>query len=533
MDFDIVIVNGQIIDGTGKPGCVGDVGIVEGKIAMVGKLKDFTSGKKIDATDLVVSPGFIDMHSHSEISILVNPRAESKIRQGVTTELVDNCGVSQFPLSAAIRDTVKKAFMGTYSVDVDWTWSSLDEYDAQLRESGTAVNHVPLVGHSTVRAGGMGFENRLPTPEELEAMKKLVREGMEQGAFGFSTGLTLSPSMFADTNDLVELCSVVAEYRGLYVTHARVFPGKYWDAMREAVEIGRRAGLPVHVAHMGLHKPYWGKADELIDVFQKARDEGQDVTFDVYPYIASSTHLAQLIPDWAQDGGLNAMVSRLLNPETRRQVEEEMAPDKGPGRAWEWENVMLAYAGPNGPHEWEGKMIAEIGELTGIPPVSVALTLIAEQENQAKVVIFGRIEDDVKTFLRHPIGMFGSDGFAFAPYGPTGVGKPHPRSYGTYPRILGKYVREEKTMSLEQAIYKATNFPAERLGLKNRGRVAEGLVADLVVFDPQTVIDKATFLEPHQYPVGIPFVLVNGQVVIENGEHTGALPGQLLRRPAN
>jgi len=530
MDFDIVIINGQIIDGTGQPGYAGDVGIVGGEIAVVGKLGDCKAGKAIDASGLIVCPGFIDMHSHSEISILVNPLAESKIRQGVTTELVNNCGVSQFPISATTRDMVKKASMGTYSIDVDWTWLSLDEYDVRLRESRTSVNHVPLVGHSTVRAGGMGFENRLPTSEEMEVMKNLVREGMEQGAFGFSNGLTLSPSMFADTDELVELCSVVAEYGGIYVTHARVFPGKYWDAMDEAMEIGRRAGLPVHVAHMGLHKPYCGRADELIDVFQKARDNGQDITFDVYPYIASSTHLAQLIPDWVQAGGLNPMVSRLRDPKTRRQVEEEMASDKGPGRAWEWENIMLSYAGPKGPHEWEGKMIAEIGELTGMSPVSAALTLIAEQENQAKVVIFGRIEDDVKTFLRHPIGMFGSDGFALAPYGPTGVGKPHPRSYGTYPRILGKYVREEKTMPLEQAIYKATNFPAERLGLKNRGRVAEGLVADLVLFDPQTVIDKATFLEPHQFPQGIPFVLVNGQVVIENGEHTGALPGQLLRR---
>lgn len=530
MDFNIVIVNAQIIDGTGSPAYVGDVGIIGGKIAVVGKLEDFTAGKTIDAAGLVVSPGFIDMHSHSEISILVNPRAESKIRQGVTTELVNNCGVSQFPVSSATRDMVKKASMGTYSIDVDWTWFNLDEYEVRLRETGTAVNHVPLVGHSTVRAGGMGCENRPPTPKELEAMKRLVREGMEQGAFGFSTGLTLSPSMFADTDELVELCHVVAEYAGFYVNHARVFPGKYWDAMREAVEIGKRAEIPVHIAHMGLHKPYWGKADELINVLQQARDKGQDVTFDVYPYIASSTHLAQLIPDWAQDGGLNAMVSCLRNPETRRQVEEEMAPDKGPGRAWEWDNIMLSYAGPNGPHEWEGKMIAEIGELTGVSPVSAALTLIAEQENQAKVVIFGRIEDDVKTFMCHPIGMFGSDGFALAPYGPMGVGKPHPRSYGTYPRILGKYVREEQTMSLEQAIYKATNFPAERLGLKERGRVAEGLVADLAIFDPQTVIDKATFLEPHQYPRGIPFVLVNGQIVIENGEHTGALPGQLLRR---
>jgi len=530
MDFDIVIVNGQIIDGTGSPGFAGDVGIVGDKIAAVKKLEDFTAGKTIDASGLVVSPGFIDMHSHSEISILVNPQAESKIRQGVTTELVNNCGVSQFPVSAATRDTVKKASMGTYSIDVDWLWFNLDEYGARLREGGTSVNHVPLVGHSTVRAGGMGFENRPPTPRELDIMKGLVREGMEQGAFGFSTGLTLSPSMFADTDELVELCNVVAEYGGLHVTHARVFPGKYWDAMREAVEIGKRAGLPVHVAHMGLHKPYWGKADELIGVLQRAKDNGQDVTFDVYPYIASSTHLAQLVPDWVQSGGLDAMVRRLQNPETLRQVEEEMSPDKGEGRAWEWENIMLSYAGPNAPREWEGKMIAEIGELTGISPVSAALTLIAEQENQAKVVIFGRIEDDVKTFLRHPIGMFGSDGFALAPYGPTGVGKPHPRSYGTYPRILGKYVREEKTMPLEQAIYKATNFPAERLGLKHRGRVAEGLVADLIVFDPRTVSDKATFLEPHQYPVGIPFVLVNGQVVIENGEHTGALPGQLLRR---
>jgi N-acyl-D-amino-acid deacylase len=253
----------------------------------------------------------------------------------------------------------------------------------------------------------------------------------------------------------------------------------------------------------------------------------------VYPYIASSTHFGQLLPAWIKTGGVDATVRRLQDPETRRQVEEELESGTGIRPRPDWENIMLSDAGPTGPREWEGKMLAEIAEPTGASPTSVMLTLIAEQEDQARGVFFGRSEEDVKTFMRHPIGMFGSDGFALAPHGPLGVGKPHPRSYGAYPRIMGKYVRKERTMPLEQAIYKASGFPAERLGLKDRGRVAAGLVADLVIFDPQTIIDKATFLEPHQYPAGIPFVLVNGQVVIENGEHTGALPGRLLRRPAN
>jgi N-acyl-D-aspartate/D-glutamate deacylase len=531
VDFDIIIAGGQIVDGTGGKPYAGDVGIKADRIAAIGKLER-SAARIIDAAGLAVSPGFIDMHSHSEISILVNPRAESKIRQGVTTELVNQCGISQFPLTPRSREAVKQATMGTYSLDVEWSWLTLDEYDERLQATGMALNHVPLVGHSTVRGGGMGYDKRPPTPDEMEAMKRLLRQGMEQGAFGFSTGLTLYPSMFADSDELVELCRVVAEYGGLYVTHARVFPEVQWEGIQEAVDIGRRAGLPVHVAHMGLHKPHWGRAAELIGILERGRQAGQDITYDVYPYIASSTYMSQLLPAWVQAGGVPAMVQRLGDRDLLRQIEQEMAVGPGPGRTWEWQNIMLAYAGPRGNRAWEGKSLADIAAMAGATPLSTMLMLIREQEDQATVVIFGRTEDDVKTFLRHPIGMFGSDGFAFAPYGPTGMGKPHPRSYGAYPRILGKYVREEKTMPLEQAVYKAAGFPAERLGLKDRGRVATGFVADLTIFDPQTVIDRATFVEPHQYPAGIPYVLVAGQLVIDGGEHTGALPGRLLRRGA-
>lgn len=530
MSFDIVVTGGQIVDGSGRSGFAGDVGIRAGKIAAVGSLPDDEAARSIDAAGLVVSPGFIDMHSHSEICVLVNPRAESKIRQGVTTELVNQCGVSQFPLTPQSRPAVKQATMGTYSLDLEWPWLTLDEYDQRLRATGIALNHVPLVGHSTVRGGGMGYEKRPPTSDELKAMQALIRQGMEQGAFGFSTGLTLYPSMFAETDELVALCQVVAEYGGLYVTHARGYPGPNWEGMPEAVEIGRRAGLPVHVAHMGLHKPNWGRAAEMIGILEDGCRAGQDITYDVYPYIASSTPMSQLLPAWVQAGGVPDMVRRLSDRDLLPKIEREMAPGPGPGREWEWENIMLSYAGPRGDRAWEGKSLADIGELAGIGPLSAMLTIIREQEDQAQCVIFGRTEDDVKTFLRHPIGMFGSDGLAFAPYGPTSIGKPHPRSYGTFPRILGKYVRDEKTMPLETAIYKMTGFSAQRLGLKDRGRIAEGMIADITVFDPNTVIDRATFTEPHQYPAGIPYVLVAGQLVIDGGEHTGALPGRLLRR---
>ena len=520
--FDILIQGGRVIDGAGTPSFSADVGIKAGKIAAVGALTE-ASAKRIDAPGLVVAPGFIDMHSHSDIALLANPRAESKIRQGVTTEVIGNCGESAAPLTPRmLADFKAESELDKLQIELDWL--SMGEYLAKLAKQGIALNVVPLIGHGTVRAAVMGYENRRPTPLEMQAMKTLVAQAMQEGAFGMSTGLIYAPSYYADTEELIELSQVAAQYGGLYCSHIRGEGDRLIEAVTEAITIGKESGAAVQLSHhKAVGKANWGKVKHSLALIDQARASGFDVTADQYPYIAASNSLSASLPPWMHEGSKDELLKRLTDPQVRARLRQEMAVREG-----YWEDTKISYC-PGRP-EYEGLSLQEIAELRGADPYETTFDLLCEEEAGVRVVRFGMSEEDVHTVMQHPMVMVGSDASALAPYGVLCQGKPHPRSYGTFPRVLGKYAREEQVISIEEAVRKMTSLPAQKLGLRDRGKLQAGMWADITIFQPETVRDKATYLDPHQYPCGIEYVLVNGKPVIIRGEHSGELPGKTLLR---
>jgi len=525
--LNVIIKNGRLVDGTGNPWFEADIGIKNGKVLEIGDLGSEDASRVINAKGLVVSPGFIDIHSHSEYSLLANSKAESKIRQGVTTEVNGNCGDSPAPIEGMTAEAAEEA--KEYNLDVDW--STLDEYLDRLENQGIALNAAQLIGHGTIRTAVMRYENRPPTPEELTRMKELVAQAMEDGAFGMSTGLFYLPGCFADTEEVIALCKIVAKYGGIYTSHIRGEGDPLIEAVAEAIEIGEKANIPVEISH---HKACgienWGKVKKTLRMMQEARSRDMDVTCDVYPYTACGTDLVSMIPNWAHEGGIGKLRERLNDLRIRERIKKEML--KGLS-GWEssvkqsgWRKIRVI--GWKEHKEFEGKTIAEIAELKGVDPFDLTFNLIMKKENPELIELAMR-EEDVCTVINHPLSMVGSDGWALAPHGVLGESKTHPRSYGTYPRILGKYVREEEVLSIEDAIRKMTSLPAQKLGLRDRGILRKEMWADVVVFDPSRVVDEATYEDPHRYPEGIDYVLVNGNMVVDKGKHTGTLPGKVLR----
>jgi len=523
--FDLVIRGGKLVDGTGNPWFEGDVAIQGGRIAALGSLGKAEAARVIDAAGLVVAPGFIDLHSHSDAELLVNPRAESKIRQGVTTEVIGNCGFSLAPLGPLGKERVQAELAG-YGLSL--TWETMAGYLETVEKQGVALNVAALIGHGTVRRSVMGYERRRPTAAELEAMKALVDQAMSDGAFGLTTGLIYPPGSFSETEELIELSRVVAKRGGFYASHLRDEGDRLLESVAEALEIGRKGGLPVQLSHhKAVGQANWGKVKESLRMIDEARASGLDVTADQYPYIATATGLSSIIPDWAQEGGAKKVLERLQHPETRRRLaaEVEAVQVKKGG----WDKILIPSVKTEKNRLFIGLDLAEIARRRQQAPVEAAFDLLIEEELEVGMIRFGMSEEDVRLVMSHPAVAIGSDGSALAPYGRLGQGKPHPRNYGTFPRVLGKYVREEGVLRLEEAVRKMTSLPARRLRLWDRGLLRPGFWADITIFDPVTVAERATFTDPHQYPAGIPYVLVNGQVVIEAGEHTGALPGQVLR----
>ena len=523
---DILIKNVRVIDGTGAPWFHGEVFVKDGKIAAVAKKVEATASRVIDGQGLVLAPGFIDSHSHSDTNWFLDPRGESKIRQGVTTEVTGQCGESGAPKRLDDQDAGQtEAAQGDAKMP---TWSSFDEYLTALSRNGVGVNLAALVGHGTVRIAGMGYDDRRPTPDEMARMKEYMKEAMEAGAFGFSSGLIYPPSAYASTDELVELAKVVASYGGIYATHMRNEELALLQSVNEAIEIGHRAGIPVHISHhKACDKRAWGQVKQSLAMIDEARRHGVDVTADQYPYVATATGLSAIIPSWAHDGGPKALLARLKDPEVGAALKSKVELDQGDDG---WYRLMITDVKSEKNKACEGKRMTEIAAMWGIPPVEAAWRLLCEEELEVGYVRFAMCEDDVKTVMKHPCVMIGSDASARAIDGPLSTGSPHPRAFGTFPRVLGKYCREEGLFPLETAVYKMTGLPAWRLGLWDRGLVRPGMAADLVLFDPDKVIDTATFENPKQYPVGIECVIVNGEVVIENGQHTGAIAGKVLRR---
>lgn len=525
----LLLRGGMVVDGTGSPGHRGDVAVVGDRIAAVGDLTGWSADVTLDVTGLVVAPGFIDMHTHSDLALLINGRAESKLRQGVTTEVIGMCGFSPAPCPEGRREEIQALF-GGWAREVEWTWGSFAQYLEALRDRGTSVNVVPLTGHGILRAGVMGQENRPPTASELDGMRAAVREAVDQGAFGFSSGLVYAPSMFADADELAALAAEMSAAGGIYFSHIRGESETLLDAVAEAVEIGRRGGVAVQIAHMKCEgQAYWGTVAAALDAVERAQQEGVDATFDVYPYTAWNTGLGQLLPAWAREGGPEAVVGRLRDPALRAKVREELAAAAAADEG-RWERRLLAGVETDANRALQGMTLAAIAEQRGAAAEDVVMDLLIEESGQASMVGFGMSEEDVRGVLSHRLAMIGSDAAASAPYGVLGEGHPHPRTYGTFARVLGHYARDEGLFPLEEAVAKMTSRPAAKLGLADRGRLAPGLAADIAVFDAGTVADRATYQEPQQYPIGVRYVIVNGVVELDGEENQGRWPGRVLGR---
>jgi N-acyl-D-amino-acid deacylase len=520
--FDIIIKNGRVMDGNGNPWFRADIGIEGKMLAKVGDLGGTTAERVINAEDMIVAPGFIDIHNHSDLPLVVSGRAESMVRQGVTTVLTCHCGSSTFPLFGDALEAAKLRCSSRYDIDVDWT--TVGEYKEKLRSQGISINAGLQIGHGTLRASVMGYEARAPTAKELEEMKRLVAKAMEAGCFGMSTGLGYPPGFFAETSEVIELCKVVAKYGGIYSTHVRRgFPRN----LEEALEIGEKAGLPVHMSHIGSSTGgsyNWGRAKSVtLNIVDAARARGIDFTADIYPYIAGSTGITANIPQWAHEGGLSKLLERIAQKEIREKLKQER-----PGRSWN--EVYIVWLPSEENKICEGKTVQEIADMRGVHPVDAICDLLIEEEGQGSHISFFGIEDDIRTLMKHEAVMIGSDGSALQPIGVLGHGKNHPRNYGAFARVLEKYVGE-KVLSLPEAVHKMTGMPAWRLGLKDRGIIRPGAYADITIFNPYLVKEKGTWMDPYQYPEGIPYVLVNGIITIDDGKHTNAMAGEIIHRP--
>ena len=519
--FDVIIRNGKVMDGNCTPWFRADIGIEGERIASVGRLDGHSADTVIDAKGLVVSPGFIDIHNHSDTPLVVSGRAESMVMQGVTTVLTCSCGTSPFPLSGeALREAKNRSVR--YGLDIDWT--DVAGYEARLRRQGISINTCLQIGHGTLRASVMGYEARAPTGNELSEMKAFVEEAMEMGCFGMSTGLGYSPGMFAETSEVIELCKVVAKHNGLYSTHIRRgFPRN----LEEALEIGEKAGLPVQMSHIGSStggRDNWGKARAgTLNMVDAARARGIDFTADIYPYIASSTGLASTLPQWIHAGGTKELLRRISEPETRARIKRELG-------ARDWTQTLLVWFPSRQNKRFEGKTLQQIAQEKGADPVDAMFDLLLEEKGQISYIGFFGLEEDIKTLMKHEAVMIGSDGSALEPTGVLGEGKNHPRNYGTFVRVLQKYVGEG-VLSLAEAVHKMSGMPAWRLGLYDRGTITPGAYADITIFNPWLIKEKGTWTDPYQFPEGISHVLVNGVTVVQDGKHLGTRPGKVLHRP--
>ncbi len=532
--YDLVIRNGHIIDGTGSPWYSGDIAIQGGRIAAIGRIAEADARRSIDARGMTVAPGFIDMLGQSELTILVNPHLPSKIYQGITTEITGE-GNSIAPLNdAMIR--ADRAGYDHFHIQPDWT--TFRQYFTRLEKQGMGINLASYVGATSVRRMVIGDADRAPTPSELERMKQLVRDAMHDGAVGLSTSLQYAPAPYASTEELIALASESAKLGGIYATHMRAEGDAIGPALDEVIRIAREAGTPAEIWHLkAAGKPNWGRMPEIVARIEKARASGLDITADTYAYPAWFNSFSAFIPPWAHDGGDAKMIERLKDQAMRARIRKDMQTP-----STEWDNEWLEVPGPEGiligaVHNpklmpLQGKTVADIAKLWNKDPIDTVFDLLIEDDAFTSVAVFAMSDPDVALALQQAWVSICNDSQGTAPDGLLGSAHPHPRAYGTFPRILRKYVREEHKLSLEDAIRKFSALPAQRLRLTDRGVLKKGMWADIVIFDPATITDRATFEKPNQLSDGIEFALVNGVPVIENGKQTSALPGKVLRGPA-
>ena len=519
--LDLVVENGMVIDGTGSPGFYGAVG-VDGEVVRIlrGDVSSVEAKKRIDAVGKIVCPGFIDMHAHSGLVMLDQPLHEPKVRQGVTTELIGIDGNSYAPFRTH-KDFLRFVELNS-GLDGDpplpGRWSTVAEY-LSMFDNKVSVNVAYIIGNSPLRIATMGWEDSPVSGADLENMKAVLREGMEEGAYGMSTGLDYPPGSYATTQELIELSKEAARLGGIYHTHVRNTLGdKYLDPLIEAIDIGRYSGIPSHITHLSQQKRHPGGAEPILELVEKSRDEGLDVTFDMFPSLYGSTRLTILFPQWTMDGGPERQKEVLRSPEGRERLKKEMAPG-----AVSYDEMWLTYFKRPHNHKFEGKSIAEAASMMGKDAIDAMCDLLLDEDLQVCYVMAGTNGMTLPKFINHPLSMIGSDGVLLGDY-------PSPRTYGTFPTVLGEFVREEKGMSLPDAVRKMTSFPAQRLGIPDRGLLRNGFKADIVIFDAETVGSPATRTRPKVFPIGISHVIVNGKVVVEEGRHTGTLAGRALRR---
>ncbi len=528
--LETIIRNGRVMDGTGNPWRKADVGIIADRIVAIGDLSAAGSGsaKTIDATGCIVSPGFIDMHSHSDMAFLVNPVVEPKIRQGITTEVVGQDGIAAAPMAPEHVVRWRRHLSGLNGdPPVSWAWRSIGDYLDALEEAGVGHNVATYVPHGNVRLVVMGPDDRPATPDEMRRMQDAVVRSHEEGAFALSTGLIYPPCCYADEGELAALAAATAKAGGFFVSHQRNEGFRVIESMIEMIGAGEPHGCPVHFSHFkAAGEANFHKLPAMFELLEGARGRGLDVTFDQYPYTAGSTMLSSLLPPFAHAGGTDMLLKRLADPAQREAMRQGMIEPQG---GWEsmsrntsWEKVMVSSVASAKNTGLIGKSLAAIAESRGVDPYTALFDIVLEEDNAVGMVSFSQSEDNVRAIMQHPYHMFCTDGLL--------GGSPHPRVYGSFPRVLGRYVREHHVLDLANAIRHMTAFPAQRLGLKNRGLLREGFHADITVFDPETVLDRATYENPRQFPVGIKYVMVNGKLVVEDERATGVVAGRVLRK---
>ncbi len=516
--FDLLISGGAVVDGTGAKRFAADVAIRKGRIVKVGALAGAPAARKLDATGLVVAPGFIDMHTHSDRTLLADGLAQSAVRQGATTHVIGNCGSSPAPRGEPARSGTRE-------------YRTYGEYLSVLSDAGVSVNVCGLVGHNTIREAVMGMQNRPPTEVEMQKMQEWVAEAMRGGAVGISSGLVSPPGAWSKTEELIELARVAGKSGGIYATHMRGEARTVIDSVREAIRIGREGNVPVEISHhKAAGRENWGKTRQTLPLIEQANRAQTLVRLDVYPYRAGSAGLSQLVPPWAHEGGNGEMLARLQDSETRRRIARDMTAgtDDWPNFfTIDWDDIQITSAATKENQQWVGKKVGDVARARSCSGVDACIDLLIEERGSIGMINFVMDENEMRGVLAHPLSMIGSDGFALS--AAEQQGQPHPRCYGCFPRVLGRYCRELGLVTLETAIHKMTGMPAAQLGLPDRGAIRQGAAADIVLFDFDKIIDKATFEAPHQYPDGVDSVIVNGELVVHRGEHLGAKPGKILR----
>ncbi|TVM04233.1 MAG: amidohydrolase [Candidatus Brocadia sp. WS118] len=525
MDFDLIIKNGTVIDGTGMPRRNVDIAIKDDKIAFMDRYIPQNETPVIDATGLMVAPGFIDIHSHSDFLWLARPESDSKILDGVTTEICGNCGLSAFPLRGKL---LERRTQGLAKYGIVPTWQSATEFYNITEKARSSINRAFLVGHGNIRACTLEYENREPGPTELIHMGRDLEEAMDAGAFGMSSGLIYPPGCYANLHEITEMCKTVKKYGGFYATHIRNEGDTLEEALAEAIEISKRSGVRLQVSHLKTSgSRNWHKIKNIKMIIDRARNEGVDLTCDRYPYIAAATDLDVILPHWVYEGGAEKEIQRLKDANTRGLIAKEVSQGYDDA-AWNGIMISSVYHGKN---KWmEGKRITEIAALLNKPPLETIFDLLVEEDTRVDIFLFSMCKENLEKILSWDFVFFGSDSAMRANQGILHDGKPHPRSYGTFSRVLRKFCRERPLMSEEKAIQKMTGMPAQKVGLDGRGLIQEGYFADITILNPGRIADKSTFAEPHQYSEGIEYVLVNGKITIAAGRHNGAMHGRILRK---